>query len=93
MLKPIEVKALPNYHLYLRYEDGASGEIDLSELVTKGIFSVLQDNKEFQKVYIGEYGQIAWNDQLELCPDSLYFELTGKNPKSFFRSLNEEFEV
>ncbi len=94
MIKPIEVKALENYHLFIKYENGVSGKVDLSDLIMKGIFSVLQDHREFQKVYIGQYGQIAWNNDLELCSDSLYMKITEKiNSKSIFRSLNEEPEA
>lgn len=33
MTRLIEVKPLPNYRLWLRYEDGVEGEIDFSELL------------------------------------------------------------
>jgi hypothetical protein len=34
-------------------------------------------------VYIGEYGQIAWSDELEICSDAAYLELTGKYQRQF----------
>jgi len=39
MFKPIQVKVLPNYKLWVKYTDGVEGEIDLSHLVGKGVFS------------------------------------------------------
>ena len=49
MFKPIEVKALPNYRLWLRYEDGAAGEIDLAHLVGKGVFKLWNDLQAFKR--------------------------------------------
>ena len=35
MFKPVDVRALPHYRLWLRYSDGMEGEVDLSDLLTK----------------------------------------------------------
>src|SRR5207244_4085146 len=32
MARPVEVKALPSFRIWLRYDDGIIGEIDLSDL-------------------------------------------------------------
>ncbi len=48
MFKPTEVKALPNYRLWLRYEDGATGEVDLAHLVGKGVFKLWIDLQAFE---------------------------------------------
>ena len=37
MVKITKVKALKNYHIELVFDDGVCGEIDLSELVGKGV--------------------------------------------------------
>ena len=34
----VEVKALPAHRLWLRYDDGATGEADLSSSVGRGVF-------------------------------------------------------
>ena len=87
MLKPIEVRALPGYKLRIRYADGVTGEVDLSHLVGKGVFSLWTDPQEFEKVHIASGGGIAWNEDVELCPDSLYMEVTGKSPQDIFPGL------
>lgn len=38
MPRPIEVHALPNFRVWLRYHDGVEGQIDLSDLVGLGVF-------------------------------------------------------
>ncbi len=84
MVKLVEVKAKPNFRLWLRYEDGAEGELDLSNLVGQGVFSYWNDPNNFERVYIGECGQISWSDELDICPDSAYLDITGKKAEEIF---------
>ena len=44
-----------------------------------GVFKVWNDHKCFEMVRITSYGAIAWGDDIELCPDALYMQLTGKS--------------
>ena len=90
MFRPVEVKALPDYRIWLRYSDGVEGEVDLSRLVGRGVFLAWNDYREFEKVHIGPGHSVAWNDQLDLCPDSLYLEITGKTPEEVFPALRWE---
>lgn len=87
MLKPLEVKALPEYRIWLRYSDGVEGEVDLSDLVGRGVFALWTDPGEFDKVHIGPGDAISWTEQVELCPDSVYLKLTGKSPAEVFPKL------
>ena len=87
MFKPVHVKPLPDFRLYLRYEDGIEGEVDLSHLAGKGVFALWNDPGAFEKVSIGPSGAICWNDEVDLCPDALYLEITGKSPEDVFPSL------
>jgi len=90
MNKPLLVRALPNYRIYIKYSDGAEGEIDLSDLVGQGVFEAWRDYRFFKKVYIGAGRQIQWSDEIELCPDTLYMRLTGKTPEELFPNLKRE---
>ena len=89
MFKLLEVKALPDYKLWLRYTDGTVGEVDLSDFAGRGVFKLWDDYSVFEKVYIGEQGQVAWSNELDLCPDALYLRLTGKTPAEVFPNLRE----
>ena len=90
MFKPVKVKALPDYKIWLKYSDGVEGEVDFSNLVGKGVFKLWNDYSAFQKVYIGSYGEIAWSDKIDLCPDAIYMEITGKTPEQLFPNLQTE---
>jgi hypothetical protein len=90
MIRPVLVRALPNYRLYLEFSDGSKGEVDLSDLRGDGVFQVWDDPSFFEKVHIGSHREIKWNDEIELCPDSLYLKLTGKTPEELFPKLRRE---
>ena len=87
MFTLIDVRAIPNYTLWLRYSDGVEGEVDLSEFAGRGVFTHWEDDDAFGEVHVGEHGQIAWNDEIEMCPDALYLRLTGKRPEEVFPDL------
>jgi hypothetical protein len=78
MKRPVKVEPLSGYRLRLHYADGVEGIIDLSDQVGRGVFAPLRDKAFFCTVRSGDYGQIAWSDDLESCPDSAYLEITGK---------------
>jgi hypothetical protein len=79
MYRVEKVKALPDYKLWLKFSDGVEGTVDLSGLVGKGVFSVWRDKKKFAAVYVDpESHTAAWPGGIDLCPDNLYMEITGK---------------
>ena len=43
----------------------------------------------FEKVYIGQNGQISWSQELDICGDSMYLEITGKKPEDVFPALRQ----
>ncbi len=90
MFSPTEVKTLENYKIWVKYDDGIEGTIDLSHLAGKGVFSLWNDYKEFEKVFISKSGAIAWTDQVDICPVSIYMQITGKSPEELFPALKNE---
>jgi hypothetical protein len=80
MLKDVvEVRPLDGYRLYLRFEDGVEGEIDLERLIEfEGVFAPLRDRQEFLRVSVNpELGTVVWPNGADLDPDVLYSEVTG----------------
>jgi hypothetical protein len=90
LVRPTRVEARPGYHLYLEFADGTRGEVDLSRLAGKGVFRVWDDYRVFENVRLGDHREIKWNDEIELCADSLYLELTHKLPEEIFPQLKHE---
>jgi hypothetical protein len=90
MVKITEFKVLPGYRLELVFDDGVCGVVDLSDLVGEGVFSSWRDRHFFEQVRIGSFGELVWGDNIDLCPDSLYFRATGKKPEDVFPALRRE---
>jgi len=81
MLKDIvEARATGGHRLYIRFEDGVDGEIDLAAIIDfRGVFEILKDPVEVAKVKVDrELGTICWESGADLDPDVLYAKLTGK---------------
>lgn len=76
MRRPIKVEPLEGFRLHLVYPDGVTGIVDLSADVGHGVFAPLADEATFRTVHIGPFGQIAWSEDLEICPDAAYHEVT-----------------
>lgn len=90
MVNAIDVKPLPGYRIWVRYGDGAEGEVDLSELAGKGVFSLWDDRTNFERVRVGSAGQIVWNDEVEICADAAYLRITGRSAEEVFPGLKKE---
>lgn len=87
MPTPIEVRALSGYRIWLRYDDGAEGEVDLSDLAGHGVFAVWSNPAVFNEVHLGSHGALEWSPDLDLCPDAMYLRLTGKSVEEVFPAM------
>ena len=76
----VEVKVVKNYILYIRFEDGLSGEVDISKVVPfEGVFSKLKEPSYFATVRVSkDLGTIVWENGADLAPDYLYSILSDK---------------
>ena len=77
LVRPTAVEPREGYRIWLRYADGVAGEVDLSHLAGRGVFRAWLDRSQFETVHITPDGGVAWGEDIELCPDALYMQLTG----------------
>ena len=89
MIRPTEVHPRAGYRIWLRYADGVAGEIDLSHLSGKGVFKIWDEPGYFERVHITPHRAIAWVDDIDLCADALYLELTGKPVEEMMPSVKQ----
>ena len=89
MKRVTKIKALPNYAIWVQYDDGVEGTVDLSHLVGRGVFAAWTDAHAFAQARIGDSGELRWGDALDLCPDALYLRLTGQSPEQLFPALQQ----
>ncbi len=89
MFKLIQAEPIPGYRLRLRFADGVAGIVGLSQLVGKGVFQLWNDPEMFGRVSIGTGGELVWSDEVDLCGDALYLEVTARQPDEAFPSLRK----
>src|SRR5438132_3381669 len=75
----VEAIPLEGYRLKLRFEDGVTGVVDISQCVKfTGVFGPLRDHAEFAAVRVDpELGTVCWPCGADLDPDVLYALVTG----------------
>jgi hypothetical protein len=75
----VEARAVGGHRLFLRFNDGQSGELDLGRrLGFKGVFAPLKDPREFAKVFVHpEFHTVTWPNEADLDSDVLYSLVTG----------------
>ncbi len=88
----IKVTPNDNYSLTITFDNKEIRTYDMSEKLT-GVFEVLKDKSKFNNVFLDEFGNIAWdrdinidsdkiwNNRIDLCSDSVYMDSTPYNIK------------
>ncbi|MBF0295466.1 MAG: DUF2442 domain-containing protein [Magnetococcales bacterium] len=67
-----EVKYLGEYRLWLAFDNGASGEVELEPELWGEMFAPLQDKTVFATVHVDrEIGTIVWANGADLAPEFL----------------------
>lgn len=65
------VRALSDYRLELVFTNGETGRYDCRPLLDFGVFRELRDADYFRRARV-EAGTVAWPNQQDICPDTLY---------------------
>ena len=90
MPEPIRVEPREGYRIWVEYDDGACGEVDLSDVAGMGVFKAWEDRAFFEQVHVSDFGAIAWSEEVDVCPDQVYFDLTGKTPEEMMPGLRAQ---
>lgn len=67
----VQVKALPDYCLEAVFENGERRWFDMKPLLCYPAYSALTEQNLFMKAHAA-YGTVAWTDEIDLSPDTLY---------------------
>jgi hypothetical protein len=70
-------EAREGFRVWVRFENGIEGEVDLSDLAGQGVFKRWTENPaEFREVSVDpESGTLVWPGGLDVAPDRLYAEV------------------
>ena len=67
------------YQIDLQFADGSSGKVDFTKYLEEGtVLAKLKDLAVF-KGFAVKYGTIVWGEDLDIAPETLYLEATGKD--------------
>ena len=68
-----EAKYLHDYVIWLRFNDGAEGEVDLERELEGEVFGPLKDQQLFQRFRVDqELETVVWENGADLAPEFLY---------------------
>jgi hypothetical protein len=72
----LEVRYVRDYVVWLRFHDGASGEVDIQPSFRGPVFEPLKDVEFFKLVRVDpELGTIVWPNGADVAPETLYSRL------------------
>ena len=73
LLDVIEARYVRDYTIWVKFEDGAEGEVDLTNELYGPVFEPLKDIAYFRQVRVDpELGTIVWPNGADLAPEFLY---------------------
>jgi hypothetical protein len=75
-----DVRPVGDHRIFVRFEDGVQGEVDVAEIVTfEGVFAPLRDPERFAEVRVHpDLGTVYWPNGADLDPDVLYAKVSGR---------------
>lgn len=83
ILHTTEVKALPDYRLALRFNNGAVGEVRLLDDLTGEVFEPLRDPALFATAYQHPVMKtVAWANGADMAPEYLLELLHRQQPRA-----------
>ncbi|MFZ4525743.1 MAG: DUF2442 domain-containing protein [Chlorobium sp.] len=76
----VEARYVKDYQIFLTFNTGESGEVDLRDLVYKyPIAEQLRNPEAFSHFFLDSWPTLAWDCGFDVDPESLYFRATGKS--------------
>ena len=90
-MKITEAHPAGHYQVFLRFDDGASGTVDLGRFAGHGVFRAWEIQGVFEQLSISRAGALQWPGDLDLCPDALYLQMVGQTAAEIFPALQPEF--
>jgi len=73
----VGVKPEPGYRLFIRFQDGRAGRVQLQREELTGALAPLLDEQFFERVFI-DCGAVAWPGEIDLAPNAMYAEVASE---------------
>ena len=92
-VRPVSIEARGSYRLWVAFDDGTEGELDLSHRAGRGVFAVWDEPGVFESAEITPRRTIRWTDDAELCADAVYLQVTGLEPEQLMPGLHTSVDA
>lgn len=77
--KIVACKPKPHYHVWIQFDDGLEGEVDLSYLVGQGVFKAWKSVDFFNQVRVdSKTDTLTWGEDIDLDPYVLREKISKK---------------
>ena len=74
----LEVRYVRDHILWVRFQDGTEGEVDIAPSLRGPIFEPLREIEYFKQVAVDpEIGTIVWPNGADVAPETLYSRVTA----------------
>lgn len=85
--KIIKCEPHDDYKLWIQFDDGMDGEVNLKDFVGKGVFSAWNSVDFFNSVYVSKKTDtVTWGEDIDLDPYVLHDQILNSRsnkPKEF----------
>jgi hypothetical protein len=69
----VEARYIEKHTIWIRFEDGTAGEVDLSGELVGGVFEPLKDEAYFSAFQLNaDTGTLEWPNRADFAPEFLY---------------------
>ena len=76
----IDAKYVRDHVVWLRFQDGTEGEVDLGGELDGPVFEPLKDVAYFKNFSLEEYGTIVWPNGADFAPEFLHERANRRVP-------------
>ncbi len=74
-----QLEVRDGHRLWVRFTDGFSGELDLSDRLFGPVFEPLRDPEVFRQASVDEFGAVTWPTGADLAPDGVRRRLESQS--------------
>ena len=83
MVRVTEARYVRDYVIWVRFADGAEGEVDLRDELHGTVFRPLKDKNLFRACFVNpDWHTVAWPNGADLAPEFLYSIVTASATRS-----------
>jgi len=70
----VYAKYVSDYKIYLVFQDGKNGTVNLEKFLKGEVFEPLKDKNKFSDFHLDGF-TVAWDNQADIAPETLYEEV------------------